>query len=181
MTANDGRPLALRRSETVLLAIARALACFGGLVLLALAAVTVYSIVGRALPDLAGLAWWRPLRGDFELVEMGTAVAIFAFLPYAHLVRAHVVVDLVTASANARVKARLAVPGHLLLTAIAGVMTWRMAVATESFLTATYTQTTMLLGMPLWWGYLPATLCMGFLTVSAAFSVWESVDEAWRT
>lgn len=171
----------LQRSEAMLLTLAQGLAIAGGLVLLVLAGVTVYSIVGRALPEVPWLVWWGPVRGDFELVETGTALAIFAFLPYAQLTRSHVLVDLVTAAAPDRVKAILAVPAHLLLAGLAALITWRMLLATEALLTATYTQTTMLLRMPLWWGYLPSMLCMGFLAVTAAFSAWRALAEARRS
>lgn len=169
---------ALRRSEAILLRASQGLAIAGGLVLVALALTTVYSIVGRALPSLPGLAWWRPVRGDFELVEMGTAVALFAFLPYAQITRANVLVDMLTARLPARAQAVLAVPAHLLLFGLASLVAWRMAIGTIALLSVPFPQTTMLLGLPLWWGYLPSTLCMGFLALVAAFTAWRSVEEA---
>ena len=58
--------------------LARLMAWFGAAVLTALAALTVASIAGRALSGF-GLG---PVPGDFELVEAGTALAVFAFLPW---------------------------------------------------------------------------------------------------
>lgn len=168
----------MRRSEAILLRAAQGLAIAGGLLLVALALTTVYSIVGRALASLPGLAWWRPVRGDFELVEMGTAVALFAFLPYAQITRANVLVDVFTARLPARAQAALAVPAHLLLFGLASLVTWRMAIGTTALMSAPFPQTTMLRGLPLWWGYLPSTLCMAILTLVAAFTVWRSVEEA---
>ena len=55
----------------------RLLAWFGGCMLSALALLSVVSISGRAL-SVAGLG---PVPGDFELVEAGTALAVFCFLP----------------------------------------------------------------------------------------------------
>ena len=55
---------------------------------------TVVSIVGRA-----SLTWaWvlGPVPGDFELVEVGTGFAVFAFLPWCQLKRGHATVDLFT-------------------------------------------------------------------------------------
>lgn len=173
-------PRAIDRIETALLAASKALAGLGGLVLLAVTGLTVYSIVGRALPSWPGLAWWGPVRGDFELVEAGTAIAIFSFLPYAHIARANVLVDVVTAGCSPRAKAALAVPANLLLASLAALFTWRMGVATAALIAAPFPQTTMLLRVPLWWGYLPATASMAFLTLVAAFTVWRSVDEARR-
>ena len=69
--------------------LSKALALTAGGVLVLLAVMTVVSIAGRSLL-WAGLA---PIAGDFELVEIGTAVAVFGFLPYCHLHRGHVSVD----------------------------------------------------------------------------------------
>ncbi len=53
------------------------MAWFGSLVLVLIALMSVASIVGRALAGF-GLG---PVPGDFELVEVGTALAVFCFLP----------------------------------------------------------------------------------------------------
>ena len=50
------------------------LAICGGLVLVAIVLINFISIAGRTI-------FGKPLTGDFELVEMGCAVAIFSFLP----------------------------------------------------------------------------------------------------
>ncbi|NNL36424.1 MAG: TRAP transporter small permease, partial [Silicimonas sp.] len=71
--------------ETGILRVTTGLAIVAGLVLTAMAIVTVISINGRSL-IWAGLA---PVPGDFELVEIGCAVAVFGFLPYCHLYRGH--------------------------------------------------------------------------------------------
>src|SRR5690554_3899895 len=59
----------------------------GGVVMLGFTAVSVLSIVSRAL-------FSAPLLGDFELVERGTAIAVFAMLPYCHLRGGNVAVDM---------------------------------------------------------------------------------------
>ncbi|HNU12493.1 MAG TPA: hypothetical protein PKJ45_14195, partial [Rubrivivax sp.] len=53
------------------------LAIGGGFVMLAFTAVSVGSIISRSL-------FGAPLVGDFELTERGTAIAVFAMLPYCH-------------------------------------------------------------------------------------------------
>lgn len=158
--------------------VAAALAILGGLALMAITIVTVYSIVGRALPDLPLLDWWRPVRGNFELVEMATAVAIFAFLPYTQLQRGNVLVDFFTQGASPRVKAAFAVFSNALFSAIALLFTWRMLVGAEEMLTAGFTQTTMLLRVPIWYAYVPSTLFMVFLSIVTLFTLWRSVAEA---
>jgi len=157
-------------------------ALLGGLVLVGMAFVTVYSVIGRALernlPDLALLAWWSPIRGDFELIELGTAVAITAFLPYTQMVRGNVLVDFFTAKAGPRAKAALATFANLVYAAVALLFTWRMAVGTHELYTATYTQTSMLLRVPLWWGHLVTTLFFALLSVVCLFTVLRSAAEA---
>ncbi|MEK9725330.1 MAG: hypothetical protein VW405_17875, partial [Rhodospirillaceae bacterium] len=58
-------------------------ALLGGLVLLAVVLINAYSIVTAALIN-------KPFPGDFELTEMGVAVASFCFLPYCQLTGANV-------------------------------------------------------------------------------------------
>ena len=99
-------------------ALARTLALAGGAVLLALAAMTVVSILGRALAGF-GLG---PVRGDYELVANGVALAIFWFLPWCHLRRGHVTVDLVSERLPPRVHAALGLLGDVLITLAAVVI-----------------------------------------------------------
>ena len=70
LRARLGRALSSRRY--------RRRRCSAALVLIALILLTVVSVVGRAL-------FSAPIPGDFELVEIGMAVAVFAFLPYCQL------------------------------------------------------------------------------------------------
>ncbi|MGH6902063.1 MAG: TRAP transporter small permease subunit, partial [Geminicoccaceae bacterium] len=76
---------------------ATAVALIGGAILFALTLLTVVSVAGRAV-------FSAPIPGDFELVEVGMAVAIFAFLPYCQIVRGNVIVDLFTAKASPRTR-----------------------------------------------------------------------------
>src|SRR6185436_13310533 len=55
-----------------------ACAMAGGLILLAMAGMTLASVIGRAF-------FARPVPGDVELVQIGTAVCIALFLPYTQL------------------------------------------------------------------------------------------------
>src|SRR5688572_32078515 len=67
--------------------VAKALAVFGGAVALAVAAVVVASVLRRWL-------FSQPIPGDFELAQIGTAVAVFAFLPYCQVTRGNIVVEI---------------------------------------------------------------------------------------
>jgi TRAP-type C4-dicarboxylate transport system permease small subunit len=159
------------RSERVGRALYRAatgVAVLGGLVLFALTLLTVISVVGRA-------AFSAPIPGDFELVELGMAVAIFSFLPYCQIVRGNVIVDLFTSRASPRTRALLDGIGNLLYTAIAALLTWRGAIGGLEI--RSYHETTMVLQVPVWWGFVPAVAFLAFLTVVCAYTVWRSALE----
>jgi TRAP-type C4-dicarboxylate transport system permease small subunit len=157
------RPDALGRA---LHATATGVALIGGAVLFALTLLTVISVAGRAVLN-------APIPGDFELVEVGMAVAIFSFLPYCQIVRGNVIVDLFTAKAGPQVKALLDGLGNLIYTAIALLLTWRVALG--GLEVRSYGETTMVLRVPVWWGYLPVVVCLALLTVVCAYTFWRSV------
>jgi TRAP-type C4-dicarboxylate transport system permease small subunit len=117
-----------------------------------------------------------PIPGDFELVEVGMAVAIFSFLPYCQIVRGNVIVDLFTAKASPRTQALLDAAGNLIYTGIAALLTWRGALG--GLEVRGYGETTMVLRVPVWLGYVPAVLCLAFLTLVCAYTVWRSLREA---
>ena len=102
--------------------LARALALFGGTVVLAMACVTVVSVTGRALSGI-GL---RPVPGDFELMELGCAVAVFSFLPWCQVTRAHVRVDLIGPLVPRAVYRWLGWLGDLVLTGVLGLLLARL-------------------------------------------------------
>ncbi len=145
------------------------LALLGGLVLVALIVMTCLSILGRAL-------FSAPIPGDFELVEIGCAVAVFAFLPYCQITRGNVLVDFFTARAGPRRQAALDLAANLVFTVIAGQITWRAVFGAHDLYR--YKETTMVLGLPVWWGFLPAVFCSAVLTLVAAYCVWRSAWEA---
>jgi TRAP-type C4-dicarboxylate transport system permease small subunit len=74
------------------LRLAMVVAFLGGVVLVAITAITVFSVIGRALIPF-GLG---AIPGDFELVQAGILFAVFSFLPWCHLERGHAVVAIVT-------------------------------------------------------------------------------------
>lgn len=61
-------------------------ATIGGTVLVAMACMTVVSVVGRAF-------FAHPILGDVELVQLGSAVVVASFLPYTQFRRANIMVD----------------------------------------------------------------------------------------
>ncbi len=128
-------------------AASRAVAWFGGAVLAVLALISVASIAGRALTGI-GLG---PVPGDFELVEAGTALAVFAFLPWCHLRRGHAVVDLLWGRYPRSMQRTLDLVTDVLMLAAWLLLTWRMAVSMLDY--RDNGEVSFILQMPVWWGY----------------------------
>jgi len=143
-------------------------AWFGGAVVAALAMISVVSIAGRALSGL-GLG---PVPGDFELVEAGTALAVFSALPWCYLTRGHAVVDVFWAAIPPRAKSVLEASTSALMLLIWALLTWRMGVATAEHRASE--ETTFILNMPLWWGYAAA---MPPAVIGCAAYAWRMLEE----
>jgi TRAP-type C4-dicarboxylate transport system permease small subunit len=124
--------------------LARAFAFAGGVVLVAMTGMSVVSIAGRTVLS-------RPLAGDFELVQVGCAVAVAAFLPYCQLRRGNIIVDFFTVRAGPRVQAALDALGALLLVAVMALLAWRTAAGMLTVKAAG--EITMIVGFPVWLGY----------------------------
>jgi TRAP-type C4-dicarboxylate transport system permease small subunit len=72
-------------------------ASIGGLILVALALMTLASVIGRAF-------FSSPIQGDIELVQLGCAVCIACFLPYTQFQRANIIVDFFTDKCSDKTK-----------------------------------------------------------------------------
>jgi TRAP-type C4-dicarboxylate transport system permease small subunit len=116
----------------------------GGLVLLAMAGMTVASVLGRAL-----LA--RPVPGDVELVQLGTAICIACFLPYTQLRGGNIIVDVFTTRAPDRAKALMDGFGALLYALAMALVCWRLAAG--GLAARDSQETSMLMGFPIWIAY----------------------------
>jgi len=140
----------------VLVIACQALAFAGGAILALLTLMVMVSVVGRTLD--------RPIQGDFELVQIGAAVALAFFLPYCQLKRAHIIVDFFTARASARAQALLDAFGALLLAVATGIVAWRTWAGALAIKATN--ETTMITGVPLWYGY--ALMAPAFALTAAA-------------
>jgi TRAP-type C4-dicarboxylate transport system permease small subunit len=127
------------------------LAVAGGLVLLAAAALTLVSVLLR-------WATSQPIRGDFELVSLGSGVAVLGCLAWGSLTRANILVDSFTNRLPARFNSvvdafwTLVWAGVVLLIAermAQGAMdTWRNNMRTIG-----------LLALPYWWAIAIGAVC----------------------
>ena len=141
------------------------LAYCGGAVVAAVGIMSAISIVGRTL-------WSSPILGDFELVEIGIAVAGSLFLAYCQVTRGHIVVDFFTLKAGPRTIEWLDRFGALLMALALLVLAWRTAVGCLDI--ARSGETSMLMGLPMWIGYaaaIPGVFIAGLVALAQAGGV----------
>lgn len=132
------------------------LAIAGGLVMLAFTAISVASIVSRVV-------FGSPLLGDFELTERGTAIAVFAMLPYTHLRGGHVAVDMFVVMFPAAFRRVSAVAIELVFAFVAALMTWRLALG--GYNQYEFHDMSMMLEIPTWWMFVPIVFSMAVFTL----------------
>lgn len=152
--------------------VARWLSWFGALVLVLLSLLTVVSIAGRAL----SFAGFGPVPGDFELVEAGTALAVFCFLPWCHLKRGHALVDLLWGLYPAPMRRGLKILADGLMLAVWTLLVWRMAIGTHDYYDNG--EVSFILQMPVWWGYAASMVPAALGCVAYAWRFAESLGIA---
>ncbi|MEY4420932.1 MAG: hypothetical protein RLZZ498_1528 [Pseudomonadota bacterium] len=120
-------------------------ATIGGIVLVAIASVTVVSVIGRAF-------FSHPILGDVELVQLGCAVVVASFLPYTQFRHANIIVDFFTTNASEKTQSRLDAFGTFLYTLVMALVCWRVAVGGIDI--KANQETSMLMALPLWIPYM---------------------------
>lgn len=160
--------------------LARWSAIVGGIVLVALTVMIVASISGRALIGL-GLG---PVPGDFELVEMGTAVAVLFFLPWTYLKGGHATVDLLYMHLPTWAQRAVVVVSDLLMLAVWLLITWKLYEGMVE--KKQYMETTFILQTPLWWAYAACLVgavigCLAYVARTATLFGLGKEPEGWTT
>lgn len=140
-------------------------AAIGGLILVAMACMTVVSVVGRA-------AFSHPILGDVELVQLGCAVVVASFLPYTQFRRANIIVDFFTTGATARTQRRMDAFGTLLYTLVLALVCWRVAVGGIDIHAAR--ESSMLMNLPLW---IPYALMVPGLALCVLIGIHQTVQQ----
>ncbi len=138
-------------------AASRLLALAGGAIFAAITLMSAVSVIGR----LAG----RPIQGDFELVQLGGAVAIAWCLPYCQLQRGHIMVDFFTTRASARTRDALDRLGAILLALVMALAAWRTGAGALAMKASN--ETTMIMGLPLWYAYALMTPAFALTALAA--------------
>lgn len=144
-----------------------AMAICAGLLFCAEAVMSAASVIGRATMG-------KPVPGDYELVQMLSAMGIAMCLPYCQLKRGHVFVDFFTLWAPARIKRVLDSVAALLLAFASFLLAWRIW---EGMLEMReYGETSMVLALPVWWGYVPSVPAFALLGITALYTFWQHLD-----
>ncbi|GAB5377309.1 MAG: hypothetical protein AcusKO_37710 [Acuticoccus sp.] len=167
--------LRLRRTgfAGVLAALITLWALLGGAVLLLVAAMNVASVVG----GMAG----HPFPGDFEMTEVGIAVAAFAFLPYCQLTDANVTADIFTAGLSRRAVAVLKMVYSVVALLFGLLLLTRMYAGMQD--QRDYGYSTTILQFPVWTAYAAIIASLALLVVAAALTVvedWRAGVLGWR-
>ncbi|MFQ8431388.1 TRAP transporter small permease [Amaricoccus sp. W119] len=139
--------------------LARVFAGLGGLTLLAMMFVIVASVTLRGVVG-------RPIPGDFELVEIASAVTIFCFLPWCQITGGNVLVDFFTQRSGPRVNHLLEALGDLIYLLIAALLLWRLVHGGMEM--RLYGEQSMVLRIPIWWSFIVVLPAMALLTLSCA-------------
>lgn len=144
----------------------KAMAFVSGVTLVALALMSLWSIVGRSMFD-------KPLIGDFELVQMLSAVAVALSLPYAHWIGAHVIVDFFTANAKPKTNAVMDLLANLIMAFFAAVIAWRLLVGMLDM--RSNFDASMMLNIPTWWSYVPFVPAFALLALTALYAANDNL------
>lgn len=152
----------------VLYLISKWMAVFGGVILFILAILTTISVFGRKFLD-------APVPGDFELVAIGTGVAVFACLPYCQLMRGNVLVDFFMNNAPTRAKTIADIIASLIFLAIGLMLTWRMIYGAIDM--HDVNEVSMTIGFPRWSTFPISIVFMSFLVIIIIYTLGRSIAE----
>lgn len=150
------------------------LAYAGGVLLSAVAMMTVVSVMMRWLLG-------SPIPGDYELAAMGTAITVFAFLPLCQIRRGNVLVDVFTLRAPRRARALMDLAGAVLYTAFAAMLARQMYLGMRERIpdpaNFVYGETTMVLQLQIWPAFVPILVSLGLLVLVCAYTAVRELRE----
>ncbi len=144
-------------------------ALFGGSVLVALALMVCTSVALRA-------TGFSPIQGDFELLQVGLAIAVGGFLPWCHLKGGNIYIDFVTARVSNRTQRRLEAFAGILVAIMMALVSWRAGAG--ALAAKASGEVTMIRGFPLWISYLLMTPGLALTSLVALEIAWRRWREA---
>ena len=141
----------------------------GGIVLTGMVTLVVISIFGRAL-------FSSPVPGDFEIVALGTAVAIFLFLPYCYMQKGNVAVDIFISRMPPGVQRAMDVLAATLFGSVAALFAWRSVFGVAD--TVRNGDISMILGFPVWVVHPFGVASFALLAVCCFYTAAETLGNA---
>jgi TRAP-type C4-dicarboxylate transport system permease small subunit len=136
--------------------LAAVIAVVGGLLSLAIALTVTASVAGRNIRD-------EGIPGDFEYVQMGTALAVFAFLPLCQIRRGNIVVDTFSASWPPRLLNMIDALWDLVYAALMGLMAYALFLG--AFDQRSNGSATMVMNVPIWPAIMACAVLCAFLSL----------------
>ncbi|MHA1189120.1 MAG: TRAP transporter small permease [Alphaproteobacteria bacterium] len=143
-------------------AVIRGWALAGGVVLLLIVLMNVVSVLGSALIG-------RPFPGDFEMTEIGVAIAAFAFLPYCQITDSNVTADIFTSKASPRWIAFFSLVASLVALSFGALLLWRMWYGLLD--QKSYGYETTILQFPQWIAFIPILISLALLVVASLITL----------
>ncbi len=131
----------VRRLHQLLRGAARGLATLGALILIGVALTVASSVLMRLFTG-------QQILGDYEIVAVGSALAILLFLPLCVAMRGHVAVTFFTDFLPGRYQRGLETVWLLVLALAAGILVWRLSLGLQT--SWTRGEATGLLRLPLY-------------------------------
>lgn len=143
------------------------LALVGGSILMLGATIVLVSVIGRVTLN-------NPIAGDFEIMEILAAMAVFSFLPLLMLRQGNVAVKIVTDKLPLAYKIILDKLALGILAGLLAILAGYGAVgAYEAML---YQEQSQILGLPIWVAMAYGSLCLG-LSFLASIANWTAQQE----
>lgn len=142
-------------------------ALLGGVLTLVVVAVQTLSVITGA--------FGHPLPGDFELTELGIAVAAFAFLPYCQITDANVTADIFTSGLSRRGQAILALLSAIIALVFASVMAWRTWLGAQNQFE--YDYQTAILQVPIGYAFIAIVVSLILVAAAAVITLIESYED----
>jgi TRAP-type C4-dicarboxylate transport system permease small subunit len=138
----------------------------GGLLLLAVVLLNAASLTGNIFLN-------QPVPGDFEIVEMGVAVAVFSFLPYCQLTGANVSADIFTSWAGPRLISFLTMIASLVAFGFAILLLWRMSAGLGDY--RLYGEVTTIYQIPIWFAFVPILASLFLLILASLLTFLDAL------
>jgi TRAP-type C4-dicarboxylate transport system permease small subunit len=136
----------------------RPLAIAGGFLMIAVAVMVTISVVMRWLIN-------QSVPGDIELVQIGTAISVFAFLPICQSRRGNIMVDTFTLRLPRQAQTMLDALWDIAYAGIAAIIAWRLGVGAWD--TIRSNTVSMMLGLPTGWAIAACSVMAALLAVVA--------------